>query len=150
MISFLGRDFKDSGADTNKDAAWEAKEWGGADAWDTTTFGDSSSDNKKPRDRDENREARGGARDGRDGRGRGGFRGRGRGRGGGRGGFDNRGKREYDRHSGSDKTSIKPVEKRDGAGSFNWGSPVEDWGREPDTQASLEDTQESSEENSKK
>lgn len=39
-------------------------------------------------------------------RGRGGMRGMGRGRGGPRGrvGFDNRGKREFDRQSGSDKT----------------------------------------------
>ncbi|XP_012278169.1 plasminogen activator inhibitor 1 RNA-binding protein isoform X2 [Orussus abietinus] len=58
-------------------------------------------------------------------RGRGGPRGAGgRGRGGprGRGGFDNRGKREFDRQSGSDKTGIKPVDKKDGAGSHNWGT----------------------------
>ncbi|XP_076172236.1 uncharacterized protein LOC143149068 isoform X1 [Ptiloglossa arizonensis] len=58
-------------------------------------------------------------------RGRGGMRGIGRGRGGprGRGGYDNRGKREFDRQSGSDKTSgIKPVDKKDGAGSHNWGT----------------------------
>ncbi|XP_071573633.1 uncharacterized protein [Temnothorax nylanderi] len=58
-------------------------------------------------------------------RGRGGMRGMGRGRGGprgGRGGFDNRGKREFDRQSGSDKTGIKPVDKKDGAGSHNWGT----------------------------
>ncbi|GFX63301.1 HABP4_PAI-RBP1 domain-containing protein [Trichonephila clavipes] len=56
-------------------------------------------------------------------RGRGGFRGRGRPRG--RGGFfnqDNRPpRREFDRHSGSDKTGLRAVEKRDGAGSNNWG-----------------------------
>lgn len=40
-------------------------------------------------------------------------RGRGRGRGG-------RG-REFDRHSGSDRSSIKPTEKRDGLGSYNTG-----------------------------
>ncbi|XP_066585959.1 SERPINE1 mRNA-binding protein 1-like [Prorops nasuta] len=58
-------------------------------------------------------------------RGRGGMRGMGRGsRGGPRGGrsFDNRGKREFDRQSGSDKTGIKPVDKKDGAGSHNWGT----------------------------
>ncbi|XP_078036995.1 uncharacterized protein LOC144470063 isoform X2 [Augochlora pura] len=62
-------------------------------------------------------------------RGRGGMRGMSRGRGGprGRGGFDNRGKREFDRQSGSDKTvsvnsGIKPVDKKDGAGSHNWGT----------------------------
>lgn len=46
---------------------------------------------------------------------------RGRGRGG-RGGYDGRGKREFDRHSGSDKTGIKPVNKREGGGAHNWGS----------------------------
>ncbi|KAL2751494.1 plasminogen activator inhibitor 1 RNA-binding protein [Vespula maculifrons] len=58
-------------------------------------------------------------------RGRGGMRGMGRGRGGsrgGRGGYDNRGKREFDRQSGSDKTGIKPIDKKDGAGSHNWGT----------------------------
>ncbi|KZC13362.1 PREDICTED: plasminogen activator inhibitor 1 RNA-binding protein-like isoform X2 [Dufourea novaeangliae] len=57
-------------------------------------------------------------------RGRGGLRGISRGRGGprGRGGYDNRGKREFDRQSGSDKTGIKPVDKKDGAGSHNWGT----------------------------
>ncbi|XP_067124180.1 SERPINE1 mRNA-binding protein 1-like [Centruroides vittatus] len=66
------------------------------------------------------------------GRGRGG-RGRGRGRGGGGGGggggssgggfgnYDNRGKREFDRQSGSDKSGVKFVDKRDGAGAHNWG-----------------------------
>nr|XP_034181489.1 plasminogen activator inhibitor 1 RNA-binding protein-like [Osmia lignaria] len=57
-------------------------------------------------------------------RGRGGMRGMGRTRGGprGRGGYDYRGKREFDRQSGSDKTGIKPVDKKDGAGSHNWGT----------------------------
>ncbi|XP_030646917.1 SERPINE1 mRNA-binding protein 1 isoform X2 [Chanos chanos] len=58
------------------------------------------------------------------------FRGRGGGRGGrggrGRGmgrsdGFDSRGKREFDRHSGSDR-SLKAEEKRGGSGSHNWGT----------------------------
>ncbi|KAM3620211.1 uncharacterized protein V6R79_019736 [Siganus canaliculatus] len=58
------------------------------------------------------------------------FRGRGGGRGGrggrGRGmgrsdGFDSRGKREFDRHSGSDR-SLKGEEKRGGSGSHNWGT----------------------------
>ncbi|XP_036426565.1 SERPINE1 mRNA binding protein 1a isoform X2 [Colossoma macropomum] len=58
------------------------------------------------------------------------FRGRGGGRGGrggrGRGvgrsdGFDLRGKREFDRHSGSDR-SLKAEEKRGGSGSHNWGT----------------------------
>ncbi|XP_041126015.1 plasminogen activator inhibitor 1 RNA-binding protein-like isoform X1 [Polyodon spathula] len=58
-------------------------------------------------------------------RGRGGGRGGrgGRGRGMGRtDGFDSRGKREFDRHSGSDRFSLKPEEKRGGSGSHNWGN----------------------------
>ncbi|XP_029285741.1 SERPINE1 mRNA-binding protein 1 isoform X2 [Cottoperca gobio] len=64
-------------------------------------------------------------------RGRGGVGGGGRGapRGGrGRGmgrtdGFDSRGKREFDRHSGSDRSSsLKGEEKRGGSGSHNWGT----------------------------
>ncbi|KAJ7335603.1 hypothetical protein JRQ81_013544 [Phrynocephalus forsythii] len=65
-------------------------------------------------------------------RGRGGGRGgmRGRGRGGGMNrtfnGFDQRGKREFDRQSGSDKTGIRAEEKRGGSGSRNWGSVKDD------------------------
>ncbi|KAJ8277931.1 hypothetical protein GJAV_G00081810 [Gymnothorax javanicus] len=58
-------------------------------------------------------------------RGRGGGRGGrgGRGRGMGRGdGFDSRGKREFDRHSGSDRSSLRAEEKRGGSGSHNWGT----------------------------
>uniref|UniRef100_A0A3Q3KF97 Hyaluronan/mRNA-binding protein domain-containing protein n=1 Tax=Monopterus albus TaxID=43700 RepID=A0A3Q3KF97_MONAL len=60
-------------------------------------------------------------------RGRGGGGGRGgrggRGRGMGRSdGFDSRGKREFDRHSGSDRSSLKGEEKRGGSGSHNWGT----------------------------
>ena len=58
-------------------------------------------------------------------RGRGGGRGGrgGRGRGVGRtDGFDSRGKREFDRHSGSDRSSLKGEEKRGGSGSHNWGT----------------------------
>lgn len=50
-------------------------------------------------------------------------------RGGPRGGgqrFDTRNKREYDRQSGSDKTGVKSVDKRDGSGSHNWGSTQDD------------------------
>ncbi|EDV93884.1 plasminogen activator inhibitor 1 RNA-binding protein [Drosophila grimshawi] len=36
------------------------------------------------------------------------------------------GKREFDRQSGSDKTGIKPIDKRDGAGAHNWGSAKQD------------------------
>ncbi|XP_071372858.1 SERPINE1 mRNA-binding protein 1-like isoform X3 [Centroberyx affinis] len=62
-------------------------------------------------------------------RGRGGGRGGrgGRGRGMGRGdGFDSRGKRDFDRHSGNDKTSFKNEEKRGGSGSHNWGNVKEE------------------------
>uniref|UniRef100_A0A8B9JGC6 Zgc:103482 n=1 Tax=Astyanax mexicanus TaxID=7994 RepID=A0A8B9JGC6_ASTMX len=58
-----------------------------------------------------------------------------RGRGGGRGrgarggvysrsadGFDPRGKREFERHSGSDRANVRPEEKRGGSGPRNWGS----------------------------
>ncbi|CAI9727240.1 Hypothetical predicted protein [Octopus vulgaris] len=62
-----------------------------------------------------------------------GFRGRGRrgGRGGGRGGrgvsfSDRGGKREFERHSGSDKTGVKAVEKKEGGGSHNWGTMKDD------------------------
>ncbi|XP_045491499.1 plasminogen activator inhibitor 1 RNA-binding protein-like [Colias croceus] len=41
-------------------------------------------------------------------------------------GFDNRGKREFDRRSGSDKTGVKPVDKRDGGGPHNWGTIKDD------------------------
>ncbi|KAL0894225.1 hypothetical protein ABMA27_014238 [Loxostege sticticalis] len=36
--------------------------------------------------------------------------------------YDNRGKREFDRRSGSDKTGVKPVDKREGGGPHNWGT----------------------------
>ncbi|KAM9796587.1 SERPINE1 mRNA binding protein 1a isoform X1 [Syngnathus typhle] len=58
-------------------------------------------------------------------RGRGGGRGfrGGRGRGMGRSdGFDSRGKREFDRHSGSDRSGPKNEEKRGGSGPHNWGT----------------------------
>ncbi|XP_045585039.1 SERPINE1 mRNA-binding protein 1 isoform X2 [Procambarus clarkii] len=56
------------------------------------------------------------------GRGRGMGRGRGRGRGGLPGGPDSRGKREFDRQSGMATTGVKSVDKREGSGSYNWGS----------------------------
>ncbi|XP_060790851.1 intracellular hyaluronan-binding protein 4 [Neoarius graeffei] len=37
-------------------------------------------------------------------------------------GFDPRGKREFERHSGSDRASVHPEEKRGGNGPRNWGS----------------------------
>ncbi|TRY77619.1 hypothetical protein DNTS_005774 [Danionella cerebrum] len=81
------------------------------------------------------------------------FRGRGGGRGGrggrGRGvgrtdGFDSRGKREFDRHSGSDRSSLKAEEKRGGGGSHNWGT-VKDELSELDQSNVTEDTPEGEE-----
>ncbi|KAG9465047.1 hypothetical protein GDO78_019021 [Eleutherodactylus coqui] len=82
-------------------------------------------------------------------RGRGGLggRGRGRGRGIGRGdGFDSRGKREFDRHSGSDRASshfsgTKHEDKRGGSGSHNWGT-VKDELSEMDQSTVTEETPE--------
>uniref|UniRef100_A0A3B4D525 Hyaluronan/mRNA-binding protein domain-containing protein n=2 Tax=Pygocentrus nattereri TaxID=42514 RepID=A0A3B4D525_PYGNA len=74
-------------------------------------------------------------------RGRGGGRGGrgGRGRGMGRGeGFDSRGKRDFDRHSGSDKSGQKADDKRGGAGSHNWGSAKEEASSEVDQSAAPE------------
>lgn len=36
------------------------------------------------------------------------------------------GKREFDRQSGSDKTGVKAIDKRDGGGAHNWGSHKQD------------------------
>lgn len=61
-------------------------------------------------------------------RGRGGFAPEG-GRGGGfggRGGYDGRGKREFERQSGSDRSGVKPVDKKGGEGSYNWGTVNDD------------------------
>ncbi|NWJ11193.1 HABP4 protein, partial [Crypturellus undulatus] len=65
-------------------------------------------------------------------RGRGGGGGgmRGRGRGGGINrsfdGFDHRGKREFERQSGSDKTGIRADDKKGGSGARNWGTVKDD------------------------
>ncbi|XP_074425411.1 intracellular hyaluronan-binding protein 4 isoform X3 [Larus michahellis] len=65
-------------------------------------------------------------------RGRGGGRGgiRGRGRGGGINrsfaGFDQRGKREFERQSGSDKIGVKADDKKGGGGAHNWGTIKDD------------------------
>lgn len=41
--------------------------------------------------------------------------------------YDGRsGKREFDRQSGSDKTGVKAVDKREGGGAHNWGSAKQD------------------------
>ncbi|XP_033959917.1 SERPINE1 mRNA-binding protein 1-like [Pseudochaenichthys georgianus] len=80
-------------------------------------------------------------------RGRGGGRGGrgGRGRGMGRGeGFDSRGKRDFDRHSGNDKSNQKIEEKRSGSGSHNWGA-VKDEPSEAEPTAASETTPEGEE-----
>ncbi|XP_022610853.1 plasminogen activator inhibitor 1 RNA-binding protein-like isoform X2 [Seriola dumerili] len=80
-------------------------------------------------------------------RGRGGGRGGrgGRGRGMGRGdGFDSRGKRDFDRHSGNDKSNQKTEEKRSGSGSHNWGN-VKDEVSEAEQTAAPETTPEGEE-----
>ncbi|KFM78487.1 Plasminogen activator inhibitor 1 RNA-binding protein, partial [Stegodyphus mimosarum] len=95
-------------------------------ARNSTNFQESKDieDRKNFRNRDDqffNAESK--ERDGEFRRGRGGFRGRG-GRDRGRGYFgnaENRNRRIFDRHSGSDKTGVRPVDKRDGAGPNNWG-----------------------------
>nr|XP_005998699.1 PREDICTED: plasminogen activator inhibitor 1 RNA-binding protein [Latimeria chalumnae] len=79
--------------------------------------------------------ARGGGRGGRGGRGRGMGRGD---------GFDSRGKREFDRHSGSDRSSLKPEDKRGGSGSHNWGT-VKDELSELDQSTVTEETPEGEE-----
>jgi len=77
-----------------------------------------------------------GARGGRGG-GRGG-RGMERGRGGGgfrsTDGFDRFGKREFERHSGSNKTGVKAEDKKGGHGSQNWGSIEHQISTEADTE----------------
>lgn len=80
-------------------------------------FGRPSGNEQGPRrDRAERyRGSRGGFTNGRgQGRGFGGYRNDGR---------DDRGKREFDRRSGSDRSSVKATDKRDGAGPRNWGTP---------------------------
>ncbi|XP_019936529.1 SERPINE1 mRNA-binding protein 1 isoform X2 [Paralichthys olivaceus] len=82
-------------------------------------------------------------------RGRGGGGGRGARGGRGRGvarsdGFDSRGKREFDRHSGSDKSSLKGEEKRGGSGSHNWGT-VKDELNELDQSTNTEENPEGEE-----
>lgn len=86
-------------------------------------------------DRDRPMRGRGGGRTGM----------RGRGRGGGMNrtfnGFDQRGKREFERQSGSDKTGIRPEDKKGGGGSRNWGA-VKDELSEMEQTAPMEETAE--------
>jgi len=85
----------------------------------STGFGDSQS-----RPDGESRRGRGGG-------GRGGFGGERRGDRGERRGVEGgrgppRGKRDYDRKSGDDRTGVKSVDKREGGGSHNWGTFEDD------------------------
>ncbi|XP_067280365.1 intracellular hyaluronan-binding protein 4 [Pseudorasbora parva] len=61
-------------------------------------------------------------------------------------GFDQRGKREFERHSGSDRTSVRSEEKRSGSGSRNWGSMRDQMSeieeRSPNEVVESEETQE--------
>jgi len=41
-------------------------------------------------------------------------------------GRNHRGARIFDRHSGSNRTGVKAVDKRNGAGAHNWGSPEQE------------------------
>uniref|UniRef100_A0A8C6YBR7 Hyaluronan binding protein 4 n=1 Tax=Naja naja TaxID=35670 RepID=A0A8C6YBR7_NAJNA len=83
-------------------------------------------------------------------RGRGGGRGglQGRGRGGGMNrtfnGFDQRGKREFDRQSGNDKTGVRAEDKRGGSGPRNWGTAKDDMSELEQT-APMEETAETEE-----
>ncbi|XP_064356925.1 intracellular hyaluronan-binding protein 4-like isoform X1 [Dromaius novaehollandiae] len=83
-------------------------------------------------------------------RGRGGGRGgmRGRGRGGGINrsfdGFDQRGKREFERQSGNDKTGMKADDKKGGSGARNWGTVKDDMSEMEQT-APMEETAETAE-----
>ncbi|XP_074992933.1 intracellular hyaluronan-binding protein 4 [Calonectris borealis] len=78
--------------------------------------------------------------------GRGGMRGRGRGSGINRSfdGFDQRGKREFERHSGSDKTGMKADDKKGGGGARNWGTVKDDTSGMEQT-APVEETAETAE-----
>ncbi|KAK9889383.1 hypothetical protein WA026_004658 [Henosepilachna vigintioctopunctata] len=72
---------------------------------------------------------------------------------------DRRGKREFDRQSGSDKTGVKHVDKRDGSGPHNWGSNkdvieeadnkpaenVDSWGGETEANPTVELKEETTE-----
>lgn len=61
------------------------------------------------------------------------------GRGGSRGGFGGRpAKREFERHSGSDKTGVKAVEKREGSGPHNWGDEIEAQLEQPQTEPTVD------------
>ena len=61
------------------------------------------------------------------------------------GGPDSRGKREFDRQSGMVTSGVKAVDKREGSGSFNWGSDkdqIEDYQANEEPTAELDTSNE--------
>ncbi|KAK7131231.1 hypothetical protein R3I94_016383 [Phoxinus phoxinus] len=60
-------------------------------------------------------------------------------------GFDQRGKREFERHSGSDRTSVRSEEKRSGSGSRNWGSMRDQMSEEGSPSEEVVETEETQE-----
>jgi len=48
--------------------------------------------------------------------------------------------RDFDRHSGSDRTGVKSVDKREGAGKANWGTPQDDLAGAEEAQHAVEET----------
>lgn len=63
----------------------------------------------------------------------------------GRGGFRSRrvndtNSRDFDRHSGSDRTGVKSVDKREGAGKANWGTPQDELAGNEEAEQAFEET----------
>uniref|UniRef100_F6QLN4 Hyaluronan/mRNA-binding protein domain-containing protein n=1 Tax=Ciona intestinalis TaxID=7719 RepID=F6QLN4_CIOIN len=96
--------------------------------------GDTFGEGRERRDRPERNERFRGGRGGYRGGNRGTYRNDGR---------DDRGKREFDRRSGSDRSGVRPTEKRDGGGPRNWGTPGNEI-KEP-TQTSFSEIEEPTE-----
>jgi len=97
---------------------------------DSNEFGENETDRRPPRRRDEfsseyRERSEGFGRSGGFGRSDSGF-GKSEGGSGGQGFGDRGGKREFERHSGSDKTGVKAVDKKEGGGSHNWGTIKDD------------------------
>lgn len=54
-------------------------------------------------------------------------------------------KREFERHSGSDVTGVRPVDKREGSGAHNWGTARDDLAGQTETITEGEPTEEGGE-----
>lgn len=54
-------------------------------------------------------------------------------------------KREFERHSGSDVTGVRPVDKREGSGAHNWGTARDDLAGQTETITEVEHTEEGGE-----